>query len=201
MPFTVPSTIVAVEPPQGRGDPPADADEQQVVELVEPPLVERRAVQEPRRRGWRSTMRVDAPPAGRGARKTPNSQMPSDEAEGGRGDADEDQDAVDAEQLRTRAGVAVAGSSSDSREHRLQPAARAVPSAAERQAARQRCRGATDGIASRISGSGHRPRRLVDLAAPRAGPRATRRRTSCPSGATCRTRSCTATTRPIAQTQ
>ena len=37
---------LAIEPPQRGRDAPADDDEQQVVELVEPPLVERRAVQE-----------------------------------------------------------------------------------------------------------------------------------------------------------
>ena len=39
---------LAVEPPQARRDLAADDDEQQVVEVVEPPLVERRAIQERR---------------------------------------------------------------------------------------------------------------------------------------------------------
>ena len=48
MPLTVPSTTLAVEPPHGVGDAPADDHEEQVVEVVEPPLVERGAVQERR---------------------------------------------------------------------------------------------------------------------------------------------------------
>ena len=50
-----------VEPPQGGGDAPADPDEQQVVELVEPPLVERGPVEEPRRRRWRPRWRPRVP--------------------------------------------------------------------------------------------------------------------------------------------
>ena len=55
---------LAVEPPDGGRDPPADDDEQQVVEVVEPPLVERGAVQE-RQPGRSARGRAPGGPASR----------------------------------------------------------------------------------------------------------------------------------------
>ena len=89
---------LAVEPPDGRRDPSADDHEQQVVQVVEPPLVERRAVEERRPGG----QLADALRAGRQADRTElDAEQPpgEDHADGRDRDAGDDQGAIDAEQL------------------------------------------------------------------------------------------------------
>ena len=88
---------LAIEPPAGGRDPPADDHEQEMVELVEPPLVERCPVQErDSRRELTHALR-----AGRPADRTDvDAEQPpaDDQADGRDRDAREDQRTVDAEQ-------------------------------------------------------------------------------------------------------
>ena len=90
---------LAVEPPAAPSRSAADDHEQQVVQVVEPPLVERRAVQE-RRPGGQLADALRARPAARiGPSSTPNSRQAMIDADGRDRDAGDDQGAVDAEQL------------------------------------------------------------------------------------------------------
>src|SRR5262245_5591714 len=107
-----------VEPPERVGDAAADHDEHQVVELVEPPLVERRAVQEREtgaERGDELRPGRDPDPSDLGAE-----EVPAGPAAGRRDPRSDDQQrAVDAEQLEL---VGVAQEDLRLLEDRLQPA-------------------------------------------------------------------------------
>ena len=184
MPFTAPSMTCTSNHAGAVGDDAAEAHEQQVVEVVEVPLVERAAVQAAARR-WRSAS-ADRCPGAPSRRKKPNRRMPSDDADGGHGDAE--RGSATPSMPNEAVGVLVHAGGLLGRVRTPAPASWLMGRVAERQAegdARQRC----DGIASRMSGTVMRPGRLVDLAARRAGRRGSRRRTSCPSAGTCRTRS------------
>ena len=159
IPLTVPSTTTRSNHQNAGRDAPADADEQQVVQVVEPPLVERRAVEEPGRpRRGQVADQLAARPEPDAEQLDAEEAPGGDDPDGGEADAGDHQRAVDAEQLVRGLVVARASSSASWNTGSSQPWSRPLL----RAGSRSRGRAAIEGMASRISGIVIDRRRLVD---------------------------------------
>ena len=149
MPLTVPSMTRTSNHHSARGDPAAEADEEQVVEIVEPPLVERA-----RCTAARSRLRQRARPASASRWRTRRSRTEPDAAGPTPSAATATLTRISSCRRCRRTGTSVARCmpriASGAGEDRLQPAG---GSGRRRTAGRERCRGRSTGSASRISGT------------------------------------------------